>query len=293
MSNVKNYFIVTSAVFFMLVSGVNGNNSQEQRPAPEQEIRISEMGPRRRIVEFIKDHKRLDSAAECDEWPLQAWLDEENETIVLNDQERRRLITILKEYKERPHSRSNAPAFSREDFNDPEKREAKRQEVRKFREKARIFTDSRIDPILARLGDPETIDMLVNQLTDRNYRSPVSSPFSIFRDSKQPAVIPALSSLLFIEEGISSSVHRGRSYSPSSLVAASIIIHILGDSDQFPEEVRQWARSLRYPEFPQREELRELVRAWWKVNEEAMQAGNYMKTRPLTEDEHKQINKDD
>ena len=291
MSNVKNYFIVTSAVFFMLVSGVNGNNSQERRPAPAQDLTISEMGPRRRIVEFIKDHKRLDSAVECEDWPLQAWLDEKNEMIVLNDQERRRLIAILKEYKERPHTRS-APNPSLEEMSDPEKTEAHMQRRKKFLEKARIFTDSRIDPILARLGDPETIDMLVNQLTDRNYRSPVSFPSLVFRDSKQPAVIPALTSLLFIEEGLSPSVHRGRSYSPRSLDAAFIIMHILGDSDQFPEEVGEWARSLRPPEFS-RSELRELVRAWWKVNEEAMLAGKYMKTRPLTEDEHKQINKDD
>jgi hypothetical protein len=144
-----------------------------------------------------------------------------------------------------------------------------------------------LDPYMVRrvlimLGDKTIIDQAVNDLSSED-RFPLQDAIMILEKSPNPQVFIALSKALFREEGIDAKVIDKGDYSirvilPSSIQAMLIIKRLIYDLDDVPQETKTWFKNASFGYGS--DGTRELIREWWKINEEALTAGNWKEVKP-------------
>lgn len=142
--------------------------------------------------------------------------------------------------------------------------------------------------VLLQLGDERGMQLLAEQLrTDPVFTQNDMSGAEIdeaLQRAAQPAVIPYLAPLLFINETPESGIHlppggdipTGDKVSFQTLY---MIEHVLERAEMIPMAVKQWVRRSRSPS-PERGEHREILREWWRANQEAFQRKDYAAVRP-------------
>lgn len=125
----------------------------------------------------------------------------------------------------------------------------------------RVLTTLRSGPLLSRLDVPERLSQ-----------------------SEQPLVIASLSKDLFIEEPVHP-VENGKPeirIDPPSVTATRIVTSILAASPSFTDETRSWANGLLQLTLEKR---RDILRSWWKKNEQHFASGEVALVVPLSEGE--------
>jgi hypothetical protein len=141
---------------------------------------------------------------------------------------------------------------------------------------------STVKLMLIWLGDQITIDQAVNDLSSED-RFPLQAAIWMLQTSPNPQVFIALSKALFREEGIDAKVIDKGDYSirvirPPSIQAMRIIRRLIDDLDDIPQETKAWFEKTT-PDYGM-DGTRELIREWWKINEEALTAGNWKEVKP-------------
>jgi hypothetical protein len=136
--------------------------------------------------------------------------------------------------------------------------------------------------MLIMLGDKTTIDQAVNDLSSED-RFPLQDAIRMLQTSPNPQVFIGLSKALFREEGIDAKVIDKGDYSirvilPSSIQAMLIIKRLIYDLDDIPQETKTWFKETS-PGYGF-DGTREFIREWWKINEEALTAGNWKEVKP-------------
>jgi hypothetical protein len=145
--------------------------------------------------------------------------------------------------------------------------------------------------ILLRLADQETIEWTVGEY-QRHYGS--RHGYSIAEElawAEQAAIIPHLAPDFFRDDGKQStfkSTGGGETIRvvPQSAFSAFTTLKIVAASAQFPATTRDWARQRRNAGVSPFDALRADMRVWWKQNEAAFQAGNYLAVQPLQPEPH-------
>ncbi|MGI6302483.1 MAG: hypothetical protein ACOX52_15710 [Verrucomicrobiota bacterium] len=219
----------------------------ENRTAEDSAVRISDKEIKADLVSLVDDQMRVSPVTKVDTQALRARLHQEGE-IVLSDTERSQIIAILRAYKVSPAS----------------------------------LHTGKVDRLLFAIGDSDSIAKAVRLMSEGSPIQRLQLPDDLAR-SKQPAVITALVAELLVDEPIRPQLVGGDvRVTPRSVSATQIINRILIESNLFPEEVNCWARSLNAVKAEKR---RAILRSWWNVNQNAMQRGDYMSTRPLSDPE--------
>lgn len=125
---------------------------------------------------------------------------------------------------------------------------------------------------LAILGDEWGIDVIVKRIRQRRGYS--DHLCWLVRD---PRIIPKIGDLLFREEPFQEA--DDVVYDPRQLIAASGTIETLRYSPQFQPDLSNWAADLR-SKWGHSEEILEILREWYKENEQKLQEGKFQEIRP-------------
>jgi hypothetical protein len=133
--------------------------------------------------------------------------------------------------------------------------------------------------LLLYLGDKEAIDTTIEKLkTLERY----SEPFRLLERSYNPAIIPNLAPLLEKNEPAASKfVTEDIVQAPLSMAAAYLMQRIALTAPEFPPEVKSWVEP--FPDIRGHEFFRDMMRVWWKANEEAIRAGRWEDVKPGSE----------
>ncbi len=139
---------------------------------------------------------------------------------------------------------------------------------------------------LLRLGDKRGMQLLAERLrTDPGYRQsdiPGAEITEALERAAQPAVIPYLAPLLFINESpewditIDGDIPTGDKI---SFQVANMIQKVLVRAEVLPWQVKEWSRRLKSPNVT-RGEYREILREWWRSNQNAFERKDYAAVRP-------------
>lgn len=190
-----------------------------------QAVRIADAHFMEELADIIDDHERLSSISKDGTQALKARFRQADETVVLTEDERVQMVSILKAYKSSVDS----------------------------------LYAGKVERILIRLGDAESITNAVRALSEGSPVQRLKVPEDLAR-SKQPAVIIALAPALLFDEPVQPQLVGGDiRLTPRSVSAMNIMKQILVESDLFPEELNTWARSLQAVKVGKR---RELLRSW-------------------------------
>ena len=134
---------------------------------------------------------------------------------------------------------------------------------------------------LLQLGDERGMQLLAEKLrSDPEFRESdirASQIAEAVERSGQPAVIPHLAPLLFINESPESDLRLVGDVSTGDKVsfqAGNIIQKVLERAEPIPLEVKEWSRRSRRSSA-ERGEYREILREWWKSNEDAFRRKDY------------------
>ena len=130
--------------------------------------------------------------------------------------------------------------------------------------------------VLAFLSDPEARALIVNELAGKPSQ-PVAWELA---HSGIPILLPDLAPVMFRAENWENLGAGGDvGYYPESFDMAALIVSLLAHSAYFKPEVRSWAR--RFGDSPgvydtsRANEMRDIMRKWWKANEKFVRSGNY------------------
>lgn len=151
--------------------------------------------------------------------------------------------------------------------------EAKLRRVQELKEAAIRNRAGKASYMNARafLGDEEAIQQLVAEFIENDGASP-----GVLGDTRNPRIIEMVAPEFFRNEPM-------RLYGgdvvlmPRSFRAAELAVEILGNSPAFNAEVINWARRVGRLKWS---DQRELVRPWWKANEQFFREKNYQAVQP-------------
>ena len=139
---------------------------------------------------------------------------------------------------------------------------------------------------LLKLGDERAMQLLAEKLrSDPEFRQsdiPGAEIEEALERAAQPAVIPYLAPILFINESpewdvtVPDDIPTGDKI---SFQAVHMIQKVLEKAEAIPWRVKVWSRRLRTSDVA-RGEYRELLRDWWKANQQAFQRKDYAAIRP-------------
>lgn len=245
--SMRIYVVVCCAVLFEPLAWSEDVPDRKKIMETIQAARIAD-ADMKELSALFEDYARLSSRHTEELSDILARLRPSDGAVALTDGERRQTIAILKTYKD----------------------------------VSGALYAAKTERFLLMLGDSETIKNAVKRLSEGTPRQRIMVPDALAR-SKQPLVVTELANYLLVDEPVQPRLVGGEvRVSPVSVSAMRIMNQILVESDRFPEKVNSWARSLRTVKVEKR---RELVRAWWNVNQEAMRKGDYMSTRPLDDAE--------
>ena len=141
----------------------------------------------------------------------------------------------------------------------------------------------KVDYLLVALGDTNTLSRVLTRLRSGHPADRLDVPMRLSQ-SEHPIVITALSQDLFLEEPVHP-VEDGMPEfrtDPPSVTATYIINAILAASLSFQDETRSWAKGLLQIKLEKR---RDLLRRWWKKNEQHFADGKFALVVPLSESE--------
>lgn len=145
---------------------------------------------------------------------------------------------------------------------------------------------SEVFQILLQLGDERGMQLAGETLrTEPELRESDLRSSQFARDigrAAQPAVLPYIAPLLFLNETPESDVtvpYDIPTGDKISFQAADIVQRVVEAAEAIPWEVKEWSRQLGRSRFT-REEYREILREWWKANEEAFRRKDYAAVRP-------------
>jgi hypothetical protein len=144
------------------------------------------------------------------------------------------------------------------------------------------FNPALMRQLLIALGDKDSIDQAINDLSS-DRRFPSQNAINDLSSTPTPQVFAALGPVLFREEGTKGiQLYTGdfveRVVSPPSTRATWIIRNIISDSKDVPQVTKDWFDKAAYAGGD--ENYRKLIREWWKINEEALTAGNWKEVKP-------------
>ena len=138
---------------------------------------------------------------------------------------------------------------------------------------------------LLRLGDPPTIESAIAAYRASHGEAGGANRAEDLVWSEQAAIIPYLAEDYFREDGDRSTIRSkgdviGVRVTPLSAYSGFVSLKIMASSSQFSPEARGWALARRnqgiYPFVAFRNEMR----VWWRQNEAAFKAGNYLAVKP-------------
>ncbi len=144
-------------------------------------------------------------------------------------------------------------------------------------------TLEKADYLLVTLGDTNALARVLTTLGSGPLLDRLGIPDRLSK-TEQPAVIVALSKELLAEESINpdpGSLPEVR-MEPPSVIATGVIIGVLVSSPSFTDAVQLWANGLQQLTLEKR---RDLLRRWWKKNEQYFAIGEYALVVPLSEAE--------
>jgi hypothetical protein len=123
----------------------------------------------------------------------------------------------------------------------------------------------------ALLGDEEALKQLVREFLDNDGAGP-----GFLARIRNPRIIELAAPELFREEPMKLT-GGDVVIIPRSYRVAELAVDLMQDSPAFNADVINWARSLRGLTFT---ELREIIRPWWKENEQHFREKNYQAVQP-------------
>ena len=127
---------------------------------------------------------------------------------------------------------------------------------------------------LIKLGDEDVIRSCLEEL--RSERR--SSAMNQLGMAGNPKIIPLLASVLYREESPKKTRLSEDLWTlPISMAAASVVKATILNSSEFSNELKEWAKHL--PAVSPG--LRDGVRVWWKVNQAAIERGDYQAVVPV------------
>lgn len=146
--------------------------------------------------------------------------------------------------------------------------------------------DTSAEIVLMRLNDAETITRLIGQ-----YRDTYGSLGSFwlaehFEWAGQASLIPLLAEDFSLDDGDKSTIKSdggggGIRVIPRSVFSGITAMRVTIASKQFSGETRAWANQRLIQGYYPFDRFREDMRLWWKQNEAAFTAGNYLAVQPL------------
>lgn len=141
--------------------------------------------------------------------------------------------------------------------------------------------------VLLRLADPETIQRVVSDFRTMYGRR---RSFELAEDlelAAHGAALPYLANDFSRQDGDKSTILKDGGARirviPQSAFSGVTTLRIIIASDQFPPEVRQWAKERLIQGAYPFDKLRDDVALWWEQNGKLVSNGLYGKTRPLQE----------
>lgn len=127
------------------------------------------------------------------------------------------------------------------------------------------------DRLMFDLGDEETVKRFAEAyLRDSDFYGATGFP-----TCQNPRVIELIAPAIFREENW---VAKGPYLAPS-VSTAQLMVEMLGRTPGFQGEVIDWARKLP-SQSTTLTDLREVVREWWRANEQFFKEGNYQAVKP-------------
>ncbi len=124
---------------------------------------------------------------------------------------------------------------------------------------------------MATLGDEESIKQLVSEFIGNDGASP-----GLLAPMQNPRIIEMVAPEFFRDEPMRLT-GGDVVIVPRSFRAAELAVEILANSPAFNSDVINWARTVRGLSWS---EKRELVRPWWKANEQVFREKNYKAAQP-------------
>ena len=140
--------------------------------------------------------------------------------------------------------------------------------------------------ILTRLNDTETITRLIREYRDTYGSRHSFSVAEHFEWAGQASLIPLLAEDFSLNDGDVSSIKsdgrgNGIRVIPRSVFSGITAMRVTIASKQFSAETRAWANQRLIRGYYPFDKFREEMRLWWKQNEAAFKAGNYLAVKPM------------
>ncbi len=133
--------------------------------------------------------------------------------------------------------------------------------------------------ILYYLGDTAARDELVRNYYRDGTDSRTAMQSSTFSAAGDPELVPMLAPALLCPEPYRRFGDDAFTY-PLSFQTAPTVIGIIRNSPAFSADVINWARRFPKSDTPPTEELREIVREWWRAHEPFFREKNYKAVQP-------------
>ncbi len=130
------------------------------------------------------------------------------------------------------------------------------------------------DIFLAHLGEEEAIKKLV-----KNWNEGSINPGVDLESAARPEVIPMIAQTLFLDEKYDKG-EGDLKVSPHSFCTAGLILNILRKSIVFDPDIARWCNQLTFDNEEETVEFREIMREWWRANEQAFLKKDYRAVKP-------------
>jgi hypothetical protein len=129
------------------------------------------------------------------------------------------------------------------------------------------------DDTLFWMGEPTVRKQYLQEI-----RKSHIGPIGVVMRSGDPTIIEEIAPSIFVEEPDRDVGGVDTPARPTSFRLAFIITHILKNSPDFSDEVRQWAQKQSMVDGGV--DYREMMRDWWRANEKFFKEKNYQAVRP-------------
>lgn len=133
---------------------------------------------------------------------------------------------------------------------------------------------------LLNINDAPTIQRVIRDIGSSTPSARKVAAQALTQGCRNPEVISLLETSLFVSEEPDMELIQGEFLLPrQSVIASHAICRIIAESAAIPVATRDWARDL--DDLPP-DELREIIRTWWKENVSNIKAKNYDRVSPVS-----------
>lgn len=135
-------------------------------------------------------------------------------------------------------------------------------ELKRLGTSGRYTYGAQVERLLINFGDAETLNEVLSHFQSNDWDQRSAS--ELLGRCKQPLLVSLVAPELAIKEGTKGEVSGGDlELLPKSVMAANVMITMLKNCPEFPEEVKAWANGVT---MWQRESLRAAMRDFWQEN---------------------------